>query len=187
MQRNLHNPTYDIVTWSALVCWTWNFRLAFVEKFGCSRLWSMPRPASSDEAAATEHMHAVQRLGQKVAAVLMLEDLCTEGESTFMQLNNKGAILPPNDVDPNCTQQAKLAMEAARDNAEVKSWFVHLFLALHRGSMLCPLLFPPANTIVHYGWTPAPRATYVLLLCCVKPHRWYQGLQPRPDCMTLSE
>ena len=83
------------------------------------RLWSMPRSSAGDEEAATEHMHAMNRLGQKVAAVLFLEDLCNEGETTFMQVNSKGAILPPKDVDPNSTRQAKLAMEAARDNAEV--------------------------------------------------------------------
>lgn len=79
----------------------------------------MARPSAQDEEAATEHMNAINRLGQKVAAVLFLEDLCTEGENTFMQVNSKGAILPPKDVDPNSTCQAKLAMEAARDNAEV--------------------------------------------------------------------
>ena len=79
----------------------------------------MPRSSAQDEEAATEHMHAINRLGQKVAAVLFLEDLCNEGETTFMQVNSKGAILPPKDVDPNSTRQAKLAMEAARDNAEV--------------------------------------------------------------------
>lgn len=79
----------------------------------------MPRPSANDEEAATEHMNAINRLSQKVAAVLFLEDLCNEGETTFMQVNSKGAILPPKDVDPNSTNQAKLAMEAARDNAEV--------------------------------------------------------------------
>ena len=40
-------------------------------------------------------------------------------------MNSKGAILPPKDVDPNSTQNAKLAMEAARDNAEVSILVYH--------------------------------------------------------------
>lgn len=97
----------------------------------------MPRSSPQDEEAATEHMHAINRLGQKVAAVLFLEDLCNEGETTFMQVNSKGAILPPKDVDPNSTRQAKLAMEAARDNAEVPNILLGCVLCTYFKICLC--------------------------------------------------
>lgn len=88
------------------------------EIIACFRLWSMERPAAQDFEALNKHEEATNRLGQKVAAVLKLEEIYAQGEH-LANVTAKGAVMPPHDVDPTSTRKAMLAMEAARDNAEV--------------------------------------------------------------------
>jgi hypothetical protein len=85
------------------------------------RIWSANKAALDDDEAAAGQSASLIQLSKKVAAIIHLEDLCSEGDSAFMMTDDKGSLILHKEIDPNSAKLAQMAQLAARDKTEVLS------------------------------------------------------------------